>query len=597
MCNFMPFVRRAILLSALAAVGVLASDRPLSADSFDWRNVNGQNWVTSVKDQGGAGTCWDFAGCGILEAKYMLTRNDTTYQPDVSEQQLCCAGVGSISGGNAYNVDNYAISTGIVLESELPYTQQNSSPQWPLSTGWGNRVFKATADNTTIAQGTNIDTIKNCLKGYGPLTLHCVVPGDWYNLQDGSGSGNHEVVIVGYHDNLPGENAPGGGYWIIKNSWGSWWNGDGNHNGYGEIAYASAPDFYDPAWYEFWLPDNHYVTGLTGQVYFTGAMATVTWKGGSADWTAGGNNWGGSDMYGNSLPTYSWQNRETTAIFNTAGGNVNLSGTVIAHGVTVNAGATGYWFNGINGGALTVTGGGITANEDTVFNVPISIGAPQTWTVASGHWLTVCSDVHTIISGLTVYGPGRTVIDGSIDGGGAANAVGMAAGGITINGGAYLYLRGSGWTNYYVNTNIANGGLAFQPPTGTSSNYWGTISGGGYVDKWGGGTAILSGGNNYSNWTSIYDGAIQADSGAGLPSGSFLNLNGGVLQSNGAVTFTRSLGTGGGDFPVEHRRRRLLGRRQPHDRQHRQRHRHDCLGRRRRQPNRGDAQVRFLDRQ
>jgi hypothetical protein len=50
-----------------------------------------------------------------------------------AEQQAVCAGIGSISGGNAYNVDNYAVSTGIVSEAELPYTQQSTSPQWPLS--------------------------------------------------------------------------------------------------------------------------------------------------------------------------------------------------------------------------------------------------------------------------------------------------------------------------------------------------------------------------------------------------------------------------------------------------------------------------------
>ena len=122
----------------------------------------------------------------------MLTRDDTTYQPDVSEQQLLCAGVGSISGGNAYNVDDYAVSTGVVLESELPYTQQNTSPLWPLASGWQNRVFKASSDYTMFSQGTSLSYLKACLKTYGPLTIHCVVPQDWYNLQDSSGSGNHE---------------------------------------------------------------------------------------------------------------------------------------------------------------------------------------------------------------------------------------------------------------------------------------------------------------------------------------------------------------------------------------------------------------------
>ena len=503
--------RQGLLLLVLLAAGTFLSNCPLFADDFDWRNVYGQNWVTSVKDQGGAGTCWDFAGCGILEAKYMLTRNDTTYQPDVSEQQLCCAGVGSISGGNACDVDDYAVSTGVVLESELPYTQQNTSPLWPMS-GWQNRVFKATADNITIAQGTNINTVKACLKAYGPLTIHCVVPGDWYDLQDGSGSGNHEVVIVGYHDNVGNENAPGGGYWIIKNSWGSGWNGDGNGNGYGEIAYASEPDYYDPPWYYFGLDDNHNVTGINGLVYFNSAMATVAWKGGSGVWSLGGNYWSGTDMYGNSLSSYAWDNSEASATFNASSGtNITISGPVVAHGVTISSGATGYVFNGANGGALTVTSSGITAHESVTFNVPVSIGAPQTWTIDSGKSLVIGGDLHTIVSSLNLNSNGDTTITGSIDGGGVLNAMGDAPGAITKSGGGTLHLSGA--ATYSVPLTLSAGYLSFEQDGSNVGNYAGSINGGtsGWVSKSGTGTIILSGANSYTCWTRLYNGVVQAD--------------------------------------------------------------------------------------
>jgi C1A family cysteine protease len=82
-------VRRASVVLLLLAAGVCLSGGLVSADDFDWRNVNGVNWVSSVKDQGSAGTCWDFAACGILEAKYMLTRNDMTFQPDVCRTTGC----------------------------------------------------------------------------------------------------------------------------------------------------------------------------------------------------------------------------------------------------------------------------------------------------------------------------------------------------------------------------------------------------------------------------------------------------------------------------------------------------------------------------
>ncbi len=522
---------------ALFAANTFLLTPSVNADCFDWRNVNGVNWVTSVKDQGGVGTCWDFAGCGILEAKYMLTRGDTTYQPDVAEQQLLCAGVGSISGGNAYQVDQYAVSTGVVLETELPYTQQNTSPLWPLAAGWQNRVFKGTYTDITIAQGTNLATVKNALKAYGPLTIKLTTPGDWYNCQDDPGtSGSHEVVIVGYHDNVGSENAPGGGYWIVKNSWGATWNGDGNHNGYGEIAYATDPSYSDWSWLGIY---NNNVTGFNGPVYFTGAMATVNWTGGSSGaWTLGGNLWSGVDMYGNSLPAYAWNNSEAVAVFNGAGSAIPIIGPVVAHGVTISSGATGYVFNGTSGGKLTVTAGGIIAHESVTFNVPVSIGAPQSWTIDSGKSLTVGGDLHTIISNLTITSNGDTTITGNIDGGSALtygyNSV--SPGTITKNGAGTLHLTGA--ATYSIPLTVASGALSFEQ-SGTSVAYdTSTISGGGNVNKSNSGTIVLSGANSYTGWTQLYGGILQADRGVGLPNASALVLYGGILQSNSAVTYT-----------------------------------------------------------
>ena len=136
---------------------------------------------------------------------------------------------------------------------------------------------------------------------------------------------------------------------------------------------------------------------------------------------------------------------------------MSLSGTVIAHGVTIASGATGYVFNGVNNGALTVTGGGITAHESVAFNVPVTIGAPQTWTIDSGKNLTV-GGIHTIISNLTINAAGNVYVNGAIDGGGALNASGAAPGSITFSGAGSFNASGDGT----VPVNLANsstGGL------------------------------------------------------------------------------------------------------------------------------------------
>jgi len=81
--------------------------------------------------------------------------------------------------------------------------------------------------------------IKEQLKDYGPLSaaMNWDVYGGWfdangiYRCSDDT-SPNHGVVIVGYND--------AGGYWIVRNSWGSTWNGDGYFKiGYGECYIAN----------------------------------------------------------------------------------------------------------------------------------------------------------------------------------------------------------------------------------------------------------------------------------------------------------------------------------------------------------------------
>ena len=150
---------------------------------------------------------------------------------------------------------------------------------------------------------------------------------------------------------------------------------------------------------------------------------------------------------------------------------MSLSGTVIAHGVTIAAGATGYVFNGVNNGALTVTGGGITAHESVAFNVPVTIGAPQTWTIDSGKNLTV-GGIHTIISNLTINAAGNVYVNGAIDGGGVLNASGAAPGSITFSGAGSFNASGDGT----VPVNLANnstGGLYLATAAGLTRTWSG----------------------------------------------------------------------------------------------------------------------------
>jgi fibronectin-binding autotransporter adhesin len=572
------FLRRLALAVAFVSLFPLLS----SADSFDWRYVASQNWNTPAKSQF-SGTCWAHGPTSCVEAKYMLSRNDTSFVPDLSEQQLCWEtnpDLGSTQGGGGFvPMMNYYQNHGVVSEADCPVNP--SSAYWDKPPA-GTPVHPANyADHSwRISSWTHIsdnstDNIKNMLKLYGPIVVGFNAD-DMFESVDllkasyyypNSNSDNHSVSLVGYYDDAT---CPTGGYWVIKNSWGT---SDGE-NGFRYVPYGSS------------LEGCGDLYAITGPAYYTGAMAATTWKGGSNPWQSGGNNWTNNA----DGTTYAWENKETVATFNAATATpVTIGGKVIAHGLIISSGATGYSFAAgtASGSSLTITAGGITANENVTFNTPVYIGGPQAWNVVNaGNTITVNGPLHTIISDLTITGPGSVLIAGPIDGGGVANDSGAKPGGIikantgsltltgdsnfggdiTVNAGTLTLSPvnsavysgafsgsgalsivsgtvsiGGGASNFSGPISMAGGTLQFVPASGAVGIFSGKISGSSPIVQNGPGATRLTGANDYSATTTIASGSLQADSGVGLPSASLLCLAGGVLQGINATTFSRSL--------------------------------------------------------
>ncbi len=214
-----------ILILIVFSIVVIPTD--VKAFTFDWRDYNGGNYLTPVKNQGDAGTCWAFAAVSALEAKFDITYNNPFLDLDLSEQHLVCDGSsGSASGGFEFKALNFFQNTGIVSEAELPYTASNYSPNWPLAAGWENRVYKVTSvQNWLTCTESNI---KDNLRTNGPLVAAMWADKDWYwpttlallntdipslytELTDETTGStiNHAVTIVGYEDV---SSSPGDGY-------------------------------------------------------------------------------------------------------------------------------------------------------------------------------------------------------------------------------------------------------------------------------------------------------------------------------------------------------------------------------------------------
>ena len=228
--------------------------------SWDWRNYDGENWLSPVRNQSSCGSCWAFAAIGITEAHHNIISGNPDLNLDLSEQELVsCAGAGDCGGGYSTSALYYIKNTGVSDEACFPYTASNSPCN--KCADWATRL--TSIDNYHYQYySANSAIIKDKLTNYGPVVVYMGVTSsfggyfdrnDIYRCTNDSGI-NHGVVIVGYNDT--------GNYWIVRNSWGSNWGPDNDGYfkvGYGEcaiedvlLAYAES---YEPA-----TPENFRIT-------------------------------------------------------------------------------------------------------------------------------------------------------------------------------------------------------------------------------------------------------------------------------------------------------------------------------------------------
>ncbi len=279
------------VLTAPAQTQTFGNLLTATTGTFDWRNIGGNNDVTPVKDQGSCGDCWAFATTAALES-FTLINGTYNQNLNLAEQiLLSCSGAGSCSGGYIDQASNYFLNTGLPPEADYPYTQTNGTCS-TATVGWQTSTSKIPAWQWVATTSPTASTIKNALFTYGPLVTTMAVYSDFFSYQSGiysyvSGNyvGGHGVLIVGYTDD---STAPGGGYFIVKNSWGTGWG----ESGYFQIAYSelqSVVQFgnYTIA-YNATAPPCSYTISPKGKTFTSsGGSGTVTvTAGNSCAWTA-----------------------------------------------------------------------------------------------------------------------------------------------------------------------------------------------------------------------------------------------------------------------------------------------------------------------
>jgi len=223
--------------------------------SLDWRNKDGEDWTTPVKDQGSScSSCWAFSATGVVESRINIALNNSTYDIDLSEQDLIsCSNAGNCSGGYESDALNYMKTTGIVKESCFPYSGTDESCSNKCD-NWENELVKV-LDYHLIS--SSVSSIKQAINDYGPITAYMDVYSDFFNYTGGiyyhttlNYEALHAINIVGYNDT--------GEYWICKNSWGTDWG----ESGFFRVDYNETSFDWDPNYYTgvIFLDDSYYIT-------------------------------------------------------------------------------------------------------------------------------------------------------------------------------------------------------------------------------------------------------------------------------------------------------------------------------------------------
>ncbi|XP_059148587.1 dipeptidyl peptidase 1-like isoform X2 [Physella acuta] len=199
--------------------------------SFDWRNVNGVNYVSPVRNQGSCGSCYAFGSLGMDEARVRIQTNNTQ-QPVFSTQDIveCSPYSQGCNGGFPYLISGkYAEDYGLVLENCNPYKGVDGKCQ--TNQKCPRHYFTSYKYVGGYYGACNEALMMDAIYTNGPIAVSFEVYGDFMNYKSGIYQHipgladkfnpfeitNHVVVVVGWGVQ------DGEKYWIVKNSWGPEW--------------------------------------------------------------------------------------------------------------------------------------------------------------------------------------------------------------------------------------------------------------------------------------------------------------------------------------------------------------------------------------
>jgi len=204
------------------------------AGLVDWTGI----YTTGVKDQGYCGSCWAFSAAEQIESDSMRTLGTSYLLSPEQITQCDNTSYGCGGGWTEHAYDYVKRAGGIETEANYPYTSYQGVTGVCHSDA---SKFVIGVNGYTTIQGES--NMASYVQSTGPLSV-CVDASNWNSYIRGIMSNcgkrvDHCVQAVGV-------DASTGGYWKVRNSWGTSWG----EAGYIRLSYGSntCNIISDPTW-------------------------------------------------------------------------------------------------------------------------------------------------------------------------------------------------------------------------------------------------------------------------------------------------------------------------------------------------------------
>lgn len=213
--------------------------------SWDWRNVNGMDYTSIVRNQGSCGSCYVFAMLTAVESRIRIMTNNTRPVVLSPQEVVSCSHYSQkCHGGFPYLAAKYAHDYTVVPEDCMPYKADESVP---CSAKCRNPKYRVRVKQYSYIGGffgaSNEYAMMVDIYRHGPIPVNFVVLPDFMYYKSGIYSRlkgiagkrvrgtdvnpwepvSHSVVIVGWDV----DKATGTKFWIAQNSWGESWGENG----------------------------------------------------------------------------------------------------------------------------------------------------------------------------------------------------------------------------------------------------------------------------------------------------------------------------------------------------------------------------------